>query len=87
MIVYPDSEITDGDPNIGNAAVADRKAFHVLTHIYDGSNRFMSRNELDICVHFMLWGVVREVTYWKLGDKFSLGNKVSTVYKGSKVLT
>lgn len=52
--VNPDSEATDGDPNIGNAAVADGKSFHVLTHLYDGSNSFVSRNELDICVHFML---------------------------------
>jgi hypothetical protein len=44
------SEATDSDPNIGNAAVTDGKAFHVLTHLYDGSNSFVSRNELDICV-------------------------------------
>jgi hypothetical protein len=55
VIVYPDSEATDSDPNIGNAAVADGKAFHVLAHLYDGSNSFVSWNELNICVHFMLW--------------------------------
>lgn len=59
VVVCPDSEATDGDPNIGNAAVADGKTFHILTHLYDGSNSFVSRNELDICVHFMLWSMVR----------------------------
>ena len=54
MVVYPDSEVTDSDPNIGNAAVADRKAFHVLAHLCDGSNSFVSRNELGICIHFLL---------------------------------
>ena len=29
-------------------------------------------------------GVWSEVTYWKLGNKFSLCNKLSIVYKGSK---
>ena len=52
--VYPNSEATDSDPNISNAAVADGKAFYVLTHLYDGSNSFVSRNELDICAHFVL---------------------------------
>ena len=51
----PDLEVTDSDPNIGNAAVADGKTFHVLTHLYDSSNSFVSRNELNICIHFMLW--------------------------------
>ena len=60
VVVDPDSEATDSDSNIGNAAVADGKAFHVLTHLYDGSNSFVSRNELDICVHFMLWSMVTD---------------------------
>ena len=48
VVVYPDSEATNSDPNIGNAAVANGKAIHVLAHLYDGSNSFVSRNELDI---------------------------------------
>ena len=67
VFVVPDLGATDSDPDIGNAAVTDRKAFHVLTHLYDGSNSFVSWNELDICVYLNHWSMVRDnlLETWK----------------------